>query len=260
MTEPECTICNGTKQYHAADGKLQFCACLLRIKMKNYLGSELEGYKSANSDEVSRLIGLTRNLLIEAPSTNGRMTTFYAHLRRALQMEFVNAEHERRAPITHKIVSIQDIPSIKFDDESSYSSKRALLSTPHLLIIMAAAWPSYEVGFNETMTLMADRIQRGSPTWLISPDFGKLKTRARVPAEFIVLIDTMKQDSHLRLNEAVVLKGKSKPVLNTIKGNGASGLDLTWVALPKQIEPRIAEMEKHVKDDSYISDGQPSSK
>jgi hypothetical protein len=135
------------------------------------------------------------------------------------------------------------------------------------LIILAASWPPFEAAYQETEQLIADRAQRGVTTWLVSPVFEQLKTTRNVPTSFNEMIRVMRTDRfvHYSLLETfpdkVKKNNKVNPVLDITKGHGMSGVDQSLLSFNKSVEVRVTETEKHfVKNDSYVSDGQPQSK
>lgn len=263
MDESVCPKCNGFKHVRLPSGQLEQCSCVVLSRLRRYLGPALANIKNIDKSDLTRMVRSKKNLVIESPSANGTMTMFKAHLRKALCWEFTLALGQGEQPLTWDEVSMRDVVNVQFDDKMGFEDKQSKLFLPHLLVINAPTWPTYEVNYLETMALMADRLQRGRPTWLVSPDLSRLKsTQLRVPPGFILFIDEMKKDRfiHIPDDRAKLLKTPAaKPVLSTHKGRGSAGVDPSWLALPKTIDVRIAETEQHVKHDSHSGHGQPSS-
>lgn len=272
MTEV-CSTCRGTKWVTQPDGRREQCDCVahqhLFAYLREFANKDLRIIPRDNYHApMGKMVQKPGTFLFEAPSSDGKMTVFRSNLKRALSEEFASA-WGRRQPQTWNIVSLQDVVQIRFEPKMALTEKQKILDIPRLLIIIVASWPPYAAKYFEVEQLLTDRTQRGLTTWLVAPSFGYFAEEGivpsgyQIPTSFLHLIRSLRKSSALLVPDSLgVLGRKNKATvgINTHKGPGESSIDTAWIGLPKKVETRIAEVEKHVKHDGNRSDGQPSGK
>lgn len=239
------------------------CSCQYAEALRRYLDPRASGIDFAAITNLtnSPLIPLIRkkvNYLIRVESPDMSMSAFKAHLKAALIQEFQDSINQNREALTWSRIGPNEVTGVKFDKFKPYDDKVKDLIGPDLLIIEAAAFPTWKVFFKELELLMADRIQRGKSTWIVSTDFAKLKSSNDydMSNQFTLLLTTLMRDNQISItrSETKALKTDKKPVINTRRGLGLSGVDPTLLSINKSVETRIAETEKEFAK-SHDSDG-----
>lgn len=243
-----CPICDGDKWIPQSNGTYVQCECVQDAALRRYLGDDdLLSAPDLTKSILTGMIKKPNNYLIRAESSDMKMTVFKSHFKVALKAEFMEAVRQGRAPLTWKRIAPGDITGTKFDSFTSYRDKLKILGEPRLLVIVAPSFPSYKVFFKELELLMADRVQKNMATWLVCPNFDKLKSGDfEMSAQFNLLLNSLLKTNYCSLTKAdtIALKADKKPVINVKRGLGLSGIDQALLSCNKAVEARISEMEK----------------
>ena len=261
---PKCPRCEGGGLLRRANGMYGKCSCFYTRQLAAHLGPLTSFPEISGPSKLSPFLLKRRgNGLIEVDSLDGSMQAFSAHLRKSLTEEFYDAVDKGRLPITWRETTMVEVTDIRFG-KATYAEKHALLTAPQLLIIRAAFWPPYPQHYDNVRMLIGDRMSKTNLTWLINPNFAKMKDDKAIPASFKELIkDIMNLDRYVHITREEskgesAAKVKKTSEMNIHQGFGVAGINQKMLTdANDSVQVRIAGMEKTVEQyERNRSDGQ----
>ena len=259
----ECPRCKGSGYIRLANGMLEFCTCFFKRQLATQLGSLTTFPEISSPSKLSPFLLNRRGTgLIEVDSLDGSMEAFSVHLRKALTDEFYDAISKGRRPITWRETTMVEVTDIRFGN-MPYAEKFALLTAPQLLIIRAAMWPPYVQHYDNVRMLIGDRMGKKNLTWLVNPNFAKMKDDKAIPLSFKDFIkDILGLDRfvHITREESKGESGakvKKTTEMDVHQGIGITGINQKMLTDANDpVQTRIAKMEKTVDQyDRNSSDG-----